>query len=134
MTTMKRIISYVKDRIPYRNRFLRGVQTPLGDGANMVLVPVFTTTLRAVPLVTLLPRKQAFPAPIPLSFEIADINRFFNGHDPGNSRLAHEEILCGRSRKSAGMIEPDCKGLYPRNDGRKIDLLSLPSLKTWVRD
>ena len=60
MTTMNRIMSQVKERTPMSKLVSSRRSVRRWDiEPNMVLVPVFTTTPRAVPLVTLLPKKQA---------------------------------------------------------------------------
>jgi len=61
MTTMNRIMSQAKDRTPLSK--LVSSQRSVSRSAmdlNRILIPVLTTTPRAVTLVTLVQRKQAF--------------------------------------------------------------------------
>ena len=105
MTTMNRIMSQVKERTPLsklvssRRSASRSAMAP-----KSVRVPVFMTTPRAVPLVTLLPRKQAFGNSHALwSLMRPDFGRFFDSHGLSGKRgLAHEEVLCDKQAQVSG--------------------------------
>ncbi len=77
MTTINRIMSQVKERTPLsklvssRRSASRSAMDP-----KSVRVPVFITTPRAVPLVTLLPRKQAFDNSHALCLQLIELRLF----------------------------------------------------------
>ena len=82
--------------------------------------PVLTTTPRAVPLVTLLPRKQAFGSSMAaLAGGVARLARVFStGMDsPVSADWLTKKSLAAISRRSAGMMEPACRStISPGND------------------
>ena len=126
MTSIKRIISQVNDRTPRsklvssRREVSRSAIVP-----KRVRVPVLMTRPRAVPLVTLLPRKQALgrsPAARSAVGGLLDRHRL-----AGQGRLTDEEILDGEQPEiggddGTGVEDHDVAG----NDLGDLDLLFLP--------
>ncbi len=104
---------------------------------NRVRVPVLTTTPRAVPLVTLLPRKQALPTSATdwsgATRASADFSIAMDSPDSADW-LTKKSLTVSR-RRSAGMMEPAARmTMSPGTISEILISASLPSLSARVRD